>query len=343
MAIVRFFLYVLAGSLLCACTPLSDIPDAMPVNPRLTDTLFTSFDGTELPLRIWLPSGPPRAVFIALHGYNDYSAFISSSAPFFNDRGIGIYAYDQRGFGAAPHRGVWAGWETMCSDLHTIIRLVRNRHPHIPVYILGDSMGGAVTMAADTPDNPLPGDGVILTAPAVWSRKTMPWYQRWALAAAARVVPWMKVSPDGLDITPSDNKQMLQELGRDPMVARQSRIASLYGLSNLMDAAYAAAGRFNKKALFLYGARDEIIPAEPMADVFRTRLQQTGSEPQRFLFYENGYHMLLRDLQAEVVREDILFWLNTPAGAFPSVQSGAACEITGEGDIFRLSSPHPPR
>ena len=307
--------------------------------PRLTDTLFISFDRTELPLKTWLPSTTLKAVFVALHGYNDYSDFIKDAAAYFNDQGIGIYAYDQRGFGEAPHRGKWSGQEAMCEDLRTIIALVQKRHPDVPLYLLGDSMGGAMIMVADSPDNPLPGDGVVLVAPAVWSRGSMPFYQRWLLSLAVRTIPWVRLTAEKLDITPSDNKVMLKALGRDPLVIKKSRIDAIYGLANLMDAAYEAASRFNKKTLFLYGAKDEIIPPKPMADVFRQRLSGQFSSPQRLLVYTNGYHMLLRDLQSEVVLKDILFWLASPFETFPSVREKAAQEITRDEHIKAFIHP----
>ncbi|MEJ2688464.1 MAG: lysophospholipase [Deltaproteobacteria bacterium] len=329
------FSVCLAALLLWACAPHFAAFEKAG-SPQLAKSVFTSYDGTELPLRTWLPDGPPRAVFIALHGYNDYSNFIKNAAACFRDRDIGVYAYDQRGFGAAPDRGKWAGSKTMEKDLRTIIDLVRKRYPGVPLYLLGHSMGGAVIMAADRPDNPLPCDGVVLVAPAVWSRKTMPFYQRWMLWLGARTIPWVRLSGKDLHITASDNREMLRAQGRDPLVLKDSRIDALYGLANLMDAAFEAAGSFNEKALFLYGAKDEVIPAKPMADVFRKRLQATGSHPQRFLVYKNGYHMLLRDLQAKVVWEDILFWLNSPAGTFPSVREKLAREIRSEADIRAL-------
>ena len=201
------------------------------------------------------------------------------------------------------------------------------------------SLGGAVIMVADSPDNPLPGDGVVLVAPAVWSRGSMPFYQRWLLSLAVRTIPWVRLTAEKLDITPSDNKVMLKALGRDPLVIKESRVDAIYGLVNLMDAAYEAASRFNKKALFLYGAMDKIIPPKPMANVFRQRLSGQFSSPQRLLVYTNGYHMLLRDLQAEVVIKDILFWLTSPFETFPSVREKAAQEITRDEHIKAFIHP----
>ena len=71
-------------------------------------------DGAELPLRSWLPqAGPPDAVLVALHGFNDYSNFFDGPGRWLAGRGIASYAYDQRGFGGAPHRGLWAGTEAL--------------------------------------------------------------------------------------------------------------------------------------------------------------------------------------------------------------------------------------
>ncbi len=322
-----------------ACSPHFISPGDNIAKPKLTANVFISFDGTELPLRTWLPSAPPMAVFIALHGYNDYSNFIKDAITSFNERGLGVYSYDQRGFGGAPDRGRWSGIEAMVKDLRTIIALVHERHPDVPLYLLGDSMGGAVIMTADSTDNPLECDGVVLVAPAVWSRHTMPYYQRWALWLGARIIPWVRLSAKGLDIAPSDNDEMLKELSRDPLVIKESRIDSVYGMANLMDAAYEAADGFNRKVLFLYGARDEIIPPKPMADIFGKRVHGKFTNLQRLLVYENGYHMLLRDLQAEVVLHDIFFWLASPSNVFPSVQERTAQEITSDEDIQNFLLP----
>jgi alpha-beta hydrolase superfamily lysophospholipase len=263
---------------------------------------------------------------IALHGFNDYSNFIAKNADFFNGQGIAVYAYDQRGFGKTPFTGRWSGTEAMARDLAEIVPLIRAEHPGLPLFLLGDSMGGAVVIVTMTQEAPLPVEGVILVAPAVWARSTMPFYQRWLLAFAAHVMPWGVASGSGLEITPSDNKEMLRELGQDPLVIKESRFDTLYGLADLMDAAYGSAKEYNAKTLLLYGRKDEIIPEKPVMEAFHNFNGQ-----QRLVVYENGYHMLLRDLQAEAVMNDIAAWLANPATtALPSSQSGTGQEVTGD-------------
>jgi len=296
-----------------ACSPLVNKPGKPVVQPKLAHDHFTAADGTELPVRSWLPKASPiKAVVVALHGFNDYSNSFVSTGNFLSLQGIACYAYDQRGFGRTPGRGLWSGVPAYADDLSAFVREVRKQYPGLPLYLLGESMGGAVTIIAMTGNNPPPVNGVILVAPAVWGRATMPWYQRWLLAVTAHTVPWMKLSGKGLNITPSDNLEMRRALSRDPLVIKDTRIDTMYGLTNLMDKALINAGRLQLPCLILYGKHDQIIPREPTFRMLATMPQAT-----RKAFYENGYHMLLRDLQGDKPLTDIAAWIADKNSALP--------------------------
>jgi len=327
---VRAALAALALALLgaaggCAPTIMPPGPPG-PVPPALTTDGFLAADDVVLPLRTWLPDGPPRAVIVALHGFNDYSHFFAKPGAFLAKRGIASYAYDQRGFGETPERRYWPGVAGLVGDARTFTRLIRARYPGVPVYLLGESMGGAVAMVAMAGTDPPPVNGVILAAPAVWGRSTMPFYQRWALAIAAHTVPWMTVTGRGLGIRPSDNRQMLIALARDRWVIKETRIDAVWGLTNLMDAALAAAPRITAPALVLYGRHDQVIPSDPTLKMMR-ELPATASGRQRLAIYKTGYHMLLRDLEAKTVWTDIAAWIADPTAPLPSGADKAAAKV----------------
>jgi len=284
-------------------------PDSLSVSSSsLSSAAFISYDGTSLPLRQWLPPGEIEGVIIAVHGFNDYSNFIKDSVPLFNEHKLALYAYDQRGFGSTSTRGRWGGTQALVRDLATFTELVKEWHPRIPVYLLGESMGGAVVIVMMAGEHPPKIDGVILCAPAVWARREMPFYQRWVLSFAARMLPWWRVTGKSLSVTASDNRKMLIELGKDPLVIKETRIDTLYGLANLMDEAYWHAKDFTVHSLILYGEKDEIIPEKAVLNFYR-QLPPTARNRQELTTYENGYHMLLRDLQAALVRKDIMAWI----------------------------------
>jgi acylglycerol lipase len=299
--------------ILSACSPVVNHPGKQVLEPKIQKENFVAGDGAMLPVRSWLPkAGPVRAVIVALHGFNDYSNFFASPGDYLSRHGIASYAYDQRGFGGAPGRGLWAGIEAYTNDLSCFVREIRKRHPGVPLYVLGESMGGAVTIVAMTGNNLPEVDGVILVAPAVWGRETMPWYQRWLLAAASHTLPWLEVTGKGIHVKPSDNAEMLRALGRDPLVIRATRVDTLYGLTNLMDEALSRAEKMPLPTLVQYGENDQIIPKEPTF-----RMLNRMPKGTRKAFYEHGYHMLLRDLRGDMPLADIVAWLDNHNDRLP--------------------------
>ena len=115
--------------------------------PRITKNAFIPGDGAVLPLQIWPSARPPKAVILALHGFNDYSGFFDAPGKFLSKRGIISYAYDQRGFGGAPATGTWAGTSTYVRDATQAARAIKQKHPNLPLFLEGTSMGGAVAIA----------------------------------------------------------------------------------------------------------------------------------------------------------------------------------------------------
>ena len=322
--------------MLLACAPVQ-VPAGPPAAaPVLADDALVVADGLRLPLRAWLPeSGPPDAVVVALHGFNDYSNFFDGLGRFLAGRGVASYAYDQRGFGAAPHRGLWPGTEALTGDLRAAVAAVRNRHPGTPIYLYGESMGGAVVMVAMAEAQPPDVDGVILSAPAVWGRSSMPWYQTTVLWMAVHTFPWRQVTGRGLGIQASDNIEMLKALGRDPMVIKGTRIDSVWGLVNLMDQAMASAPALNGRLLTLYGERDQLIPPAAVAEMLM-RLPSRGTGQRRFALYAEGWHMLTRDLQAETVWRDIDAFIADPDAPLPSgADSRGTAVCPDRTDCFR--------
>lgn len=273
--------------------------------PAIESDAFVTRDGLKLPLRHW-DANSPKAVIVALHGMSDYSEAFDMPGPWWAAHGISVYAYDQRGFGAAPNRGIWAGAKTMRDDLDDCVEAARAKNPGVPVYALGESMGGAVVLSALASERPPHVDGVILVAPAVWSREDMPFYYTTALWLGAHSLPWVHLSGEGLGILASDNFPMLRKLAHDPLYEHDARIDQVYGLANLMDSAKDAPGHFtvDPPILLLYGDKDQVIPRAPTQAVAG---ELDGHAA--VIRYPNGYHMLLRDLEGESRWNDVLAWI----------------------------------
>jgi acylglycerol lipase len=269
---------------------------------------YVTRDGLRLGLMHW-DAKEPFAVIVALHGMSDYSNAFALPAPWWAEHGISTYAYDQRSFGRSPEPGIWPGNATLRRDLSDFVETVKTRHPGLPVYVLGESMGGAVAMTAFASDAPPKADGLILVAPAVWSRRTMPLSYRLALWMTSHTFRWWAVSGSGLKIMPSDNIPMLIAIGRDPLFQKRARADAINGLVSLMDEAYESPARLNKLPLMvLYGGNDQIIPKVPTEQVVG-RLASNATVKR----YPQGYHMILRDLDGGTRWADVALWVGAQA------------------------------
>lgn len=301
---MRRWLIVLS-LVLAACAPqVQPFHDAPESGARLDGEIFYAGDGAALPLRQWVPEGKPKAVILAIHGFNDYGRAFTYPGEFFKERRIAVYAYDQRGFGLAPGTGIWAGEHNLTNDLRQCVQLLRARHPQSPVYVLGESMGAAVTLAA-LADPAFPRiNGAILVAPAVWGGDSFNLLFRMTLWMTAHTFPGYTLTGESLEIQASDNIEMLRKMAVDPLVLKETRADAIYGLVHLMDSAYEKATALPVPALVLYGERDEVIPRAPVEHIARILPGDAA-----IIYYPRGYHMLLRDLQRENVMRDILRWM----------------------------------
>jgi acylglycerol lipase len=308
---------------LAACAPVVQralAPDAGFAGPALTGDRFVSFDGASLGLTVWKAEGAyaddPWAVVVGLHGMDDYANAFHMAAPFWAAQGIATYAFDQRGFGRSPRRGVWAGQALMTEDLRTACALVRQRHPRAILAVAGESMGGAVAIAAFASDRPPTADRLLLLSPAVWGWSTQPAPYGASLWLASHIAPAYQLNPPSFlteHIYASDNVPELIRMGHDRLMLWGSRFDTLYGLVSLMETAWRDIGKVRVPIEYSYGAHDQIIPkAAAISAAARLRA------PGRTLYYDRGWHLLLRDLQAETVWRDAEAFIRDPSAPPPS-------------------------
>jgi len=307
---------------LAACaTPAIQPPMTPPpgfAGPSLAADAVIMDDGARLPLARWTPETEPWAVIVALHGMNDSRAAFRLAGPWWAEQGIETWAIDQRGFGQAPGRGVWAGEARMVQDLRTTVALARARHPRATIAVAGESMGGAVAIVAFASDRPPDADRLILLAPAVWGWSAQGPLNSAGLWFAARTMGDRAVeAPEWAvrALPASDNRLELFRNYRDPNSLITTRFDALYGLVDLMESASRRLGDVRAPTLLQYGAHDNVIRREPM----RQALERAGDRPGlRTAFYPDGWHILNRDLQAETVYRDVEAWLRDPAAPLPS-------------------------
>ncbi|WP_170984759.1 alpha/beta fold hydrolase [Roseomonas sp. AR75] len=290
-------------------------------------------DGALLPFQE-TAADQPRATLLALHGMGSHAGFfLSESAPDLRAGGLEVVAFDQRGHGRAPNRGVWAGEEALVGDAVSAIRLLRARRPDRPFFVLGESMGANVALlAADrlrASGEATLVDGWILLVPGFYTLDDM----RPARAAPLRMVLATMPGIGGGNGAPtlgvSDNHESLARAQADRLAISSIRADLVAGVLDLHGATRPAVARCCAgPTLFLFGARDGVTEQEPTLAVLRSIPRGTGA---RVALYPEGWHVLLRDLQREVVAHDILAFTADPRRPLPSGGEAHAAEWVAGG------------
>ncbi|MGY0498069.1 alpha/beta hydrolase [Nocardia sp. FBN12] len=107
---------------------------------------FPSSDGSTIHVRSWLPTETePRGVVQIAHGMGEHSNRYGHLAERLAGLGFAVYADDHRGHGLSmgPVPGDLGpdGWNLLVADEVALTEILRERHPGLPVTLIGHSLG----------------------------------------------------------------------------------------------------------------------------------------------------------------------------------------------------------
>jgi alpha-beta hydrolase superfamily lysophospholipase len=267
---------------------------------------FTGSNGVRIYYQAWLPiGGERRAVLVNLHGLGDHSGLYPNLASHFPPRGVALYAHDLRGNGRSPGQRAYLGsWQEYRDDLHAFLRQVREWEPRLPLFLLGNSLGGLVVLDYVL-HHPGQVEGVIAAAPVLGDVGVPPILM--ALGRImSRVLPRFSLNV-GMD---------LSGLARDPTIVEAVLADPLFhrrGTARLSTEVTAAVSRVQELAeslsvpfLILHGSADRMVPPTGSRTFF-ARVRYPDRELKE---YPGGYHGLFADYGHEEVLGDLERWIN---------------------------------
>ncbi len=114
----------------------------------------------------WAPDSESRAIIALVHGIGEHSGRYMNVVNHFVPLGYTIYGIDHRGHGKSEgKKGHVMAWSEFRDDIHTYINTVQKECVGQPVFIMGHSLGGLITLDYSLHH---PGDirAVIVSSPA---------------------------------------------------------------------------------------------------------------------------------------------------------------------------------
>lgn len=273
--------------------------------PKHDEGYTTVSGGGQVYWQSWEPAEPKGVVVIA-HGLAEHSGRYAHVAERLTTAGYSVAAGDHRGHGRS--HGVKGNIDRMTlllDDLDAVIRSAAQRHPGLPLFLLGHSMGGLVALDYVVSRGQEHLAGLVLSAPAV-DPSVGSAAERLAAPLLARLVPNLAVTT--LDVT---------AVSRDPEVVAAYRADPLNYLGKIRARTgaelLAATSRVQKKmptiklpVLVMQGSEDRIVrPAG--AETVRDRV---SSEDITHKSYPGLFHEIFNEPERNEVLGDVVDWLD---------------------------------
>jgi alpha-beta hydrolase superfamily lysophospholipase len=267
---------------------------------------FSGFGGMPLFYQTWRPrpGGPRRAVLINLHGLGDHSGLYPNLTSYIPTKGIALYAYDMRGNGRSPgQRAYLRRWEEYRGDLATFLQFVREKEPDLPLFLLGNSLGGLVVLdyVLNCPD----GIAGVIAAAAPLGPVGVPPLLMTLGRAMSRVFPRFSLHV-GLDLTGlSRDPKIVETVLADPFFHRRGTARLSTEVTAAIERVQAGAKSLSVPLLMLHGSADRMVPP----DGSRRFFAQVAYPDREYREYFGAYHGLFADINFVEVLEDLRRWI----------------------------------
>jgi acylglycerol lipase len=259
----------------------------------------------------WLPRALARAVVVIVHGLHEHSARYAHVGARLAAAGFAVYAADHRGHGRSDGRR--ANIERMAlivEDLDSFVRFTIERHPGLPVFMVGHSFGGLIALhyateprATEEPGTLL--DGLVVSGPAVQVLAGSALQRRLA-GVLSVLVPNLGVVAIDADQKISRDPEVVRAYRADPLVYR-GKVKARTGAEMLamMEGLPARLPRLSIPLLLLHGTDDRICALAGSAMVH----ERVSSPDKTLRQYQGLYHEVFNEPERDTILTDLISWL----------------------------------
>jgi len=259
---------------------------------------LTSWDGTQLFYRAWIPRRTPDKALFLFHRGHEHSGRWQETVDALGFEDIAIFAWDARGHGrSAGERGAANSFSDVIKDTDVFVRHVSERY-HIgleDIIVLAHSLS-AVNVAAWVHDYAPPVRAMILATAAFHVKLYLPLAipalrLRQSCLGPGRVTSYVKA---GLL---TRNKTEAARYDADPLIFRQIAVNVLLDLNDTASRLVADAGTINTPTLMLCAGNDWIVRLEAQRRFF----DRLSSEIKEIETYPQARHAIFHDDDRDAV------------------------------------------
>lgn len=234
-----------------------------------------------------------KAVLIAIHGFGLHKYAFKQFGEAMQKRGISTYALDVRGFGGwtQSREGRRLSFKATFQDLADLIESLKKEAPERPIFLMGESMGGAIALhfAAEHPHLV---DGLIASVPSAERYKAIQTTVRIASSFILNVGGDINVS--NLIIKRASEDLSLQKAWRDDEQAKlKVSLSEILRLNGFMKGSHRLVKRLDVPVLLVQGEKDHLVKPAGIQKLFA----ELASPDKQLLMLKDGEHLTFEEGQ----------------------------------------------
>ena len=239
---------------------------------------------------IWLPKGDPKAVVICVHGLGLHGGCYHHLGTTLSYNGFEVLAIDIRGLGC------WRSWGNhsldisgCLADLKAALTEIRNLYPSLPLFLAGESLGGAIALKCASQNAHLV-DGLIMSSPAIDSNRHF--FNHWELWLKHYLAPDRRVSLIKALIERAEPDEELRQLWLDDHLAcKEVYVRDLIAVRNLLnDNERSARMLLRTPILVLQGYGDRLFVPRDTLSLF----ERLATPEKELVYIGNAEHLMLQ-------------------------------------------------
>ena len=266
------------------------------------------FRGTP-PCLAWIdPDVNPRAVLLCVHGLGLYNGTYEPFGKRMAKAGIPTYAIDMRGFGSwmeAKGREK-VDFDACFEDVKAVLKVIHRAHPGLPVFLLGESMGGAIALQA-TALYPELISGLISSVPAADRFQQ----KRTALKVALHLLANPNKPFDvgtGVIKQATKKSELREAWGKDPFARMNLSARELLQFQEFMNKNHDRAKEIKATpVLIVQGAGDKLVRPEGTVELYN----ELCTPDRQLVLVPKAEHLIFEENQFNDETFDlVLGWIN---------------------------------
>ncbi len=261
--------------------------------------------------RSWTPDeAPARAVIVLVHGLGEHSGRYDHAVARLLGEGYAIHTLDHRGHGRSDgSRAFIEDIDHAVADVDTLVDRAVAAQPGVPVFMLGHSMGGLISVRyALAHQDRLA--GLILSA-TLAQLDAVPRGLELVARALSVIAPRAPLIAIDHGLVSRD-PAVVEAYRSDPLVHHGKVPArTAVQLADAVERFPSTVGAITVPTLILYGTADALCT--PAGSVMLG--ERIGAVDKTVHAYDGLFHEILNEPERDTVLDDIVGWLDTRAGA----------------------------